>query len=335
MTRFLAGLALTASCVISSAPAQAVQPVSPGGSNYAWYDLTASTQPAPPGPNCREPFGVLKNYQNPGVRAIVQGQLAQMRANGQHRLRIPIFHRNNAQGGTLLRSNGGNLSSHDRTSLALFLSDVNVAGFSEILVGFFPIGPNSPLGWTSWNEPMFQENWNLIYNLRPLIAGAGIQYRIDLMNEGAPASHQTQLRQYVWKLWINYNLRFGKADTVGFSVAAGTSNPLDTATVVNRYNTTRDIYDSTSYGPPYLWDVHLYDSPGLKLQALDQAMNARGDSSSLIIGETFYDDAATWSAIQSTYVSRTVWHIYQWPLTPNRGCDGHVDITPPTQYRYW
>ncbi len=315
----------------------AVQPASPGGSNYAWYNLT---QPAPLGMNCRENYGIIKNYQNAGVRTTVQTQLQQMRANGQNRLRIPIYHMRNASGGTLLDSNGGDLSTYDKTSLTLFLSDIKAAGFHEILVGFFPVGGNNPLDWTSWSENLFLENRDLIFNLHPIIDAAKIPYRIDLMNEGAPASHQTILKQYMSRLWVDYNVEFeqnGKNKTVGFSFAAGghTAGTVNTSTAVNRYNTAADIYAASGYGAPYVLDMHIYADIKNVLEAVNGAMTLRGDGTGLIIGETYYNNTSTWSDIQAASVGRTIWHVYQWPLSTSFGCDGHVDITPPTQYMYY
>ena len=51
-------------------------------------------------------------------------------------------------------------------------------------------------------------------------AGAGIQYRIDLVNEGTPTSGQMVLRQYAQRLWADYTFVFGKSDTLGFSSIA-------------------------------------------------------------------------------------------------------------------
>ena len=52
-----------------------------GGSNYAWYDLMGCN---------RDPYGVIKNYHKPVVRAKVDSQLQAMYDAGQRRLRIPI-----------------------------------------------------------------------------------------------------------------------------------------------------------------------------------------------------------------------------------------------------
>ncbi|WP_157471734.1 hypothetical protein [Gilvimarinus agarilyticus] len=314
----------------------AAVPISPGGSNYAWYKIDALTQPAPPGPNCRESYGIIKNYHATGVRSMVQSQLQSMNSAGQERLRIPIFFMRGAQGGTLLDSSGGNFSLQVRDNLEDFLSDIKSSGFREIEVGFFPQANNSPLNWSAWNESYFQENWNLIFRLHPLIAGAGIHYKIDLGNEFAPASSQSQWhKNYVKKMWINYNLRFGKADTVGFSVASGANGVTDGSLAVDRYNTTKNIYESTLYGSPYVWEFHFYEYLEEKLEDVDAAMTSRGDNSSIIIGETYYNDSASWYDIMSASISRTLWHVFQWPLSASEGCDGHVDVSPPVQFQYY
>lgn len=308
--------------------ALAAKAQSPGGSNFAWYALTSPSQPAPvTGLNCREPYGIIANYHAAGVRSTVQSQLAAMWAQGQRRLRIPIFHGRGIATGTVMDSNGGNLSATHRQNLQLFLSDIRTAGFAEIVVGFFPVGAfNEPTSWNSWNEPGFQENWNLIVNLRPLIAGAGIHYRIDLLNEGAPTSSQTQLKEYVRKLWINYNLVFGKNDTLGFSIIGDN---------VNRYQTMRSIMMATGYGLPYLYSVHFYETAvaGSGISNLHAAMQNNGDAQGWIIGEALYQDQPTLDKLRSLNLgTRTIFYLLQWPITRNRGCDGHADVSPPTAF---
>lgn len=302
----------------------AFAPVNPGGSNYAWYKLGSDV-----GLNCREPYGIIKNYHIKGVRSVVKSQLKLMRGNGQIRLRIPIYHMRNPGGGTILNSAGGNLSSQHRTNLKDFLADIKTAGFVEVEVGFFPQSLNNPATWDAsnlgWQESRFQENWNLIVSLRPIIIGSSLHYRIDLMNEGAPANNQKQVKKYVFKLWWNYNFIFGKTDTVGFSIIAevGTS----------RYDNMVSEMNRTGFGLPYLWSVHVYDNITNALQNLSAHQSSAGDNRSWVIGETYYNDSATDSALSAASLRRTVWHVYQWPLTKNKGCDGHVDVTP-LNYRY-
>lgn len=302
---------------------------SPGGSTYAWYDLDAPYQPAPTtGQNCRERYGILANYNASGVRQIVQRQLAEMRASGQDRMRIPIFHGHNISTGTVVNSAGGNLGSTHRQNLSNFLADVRSASFREIMVSFHPVGNyNTPTSWSSWNEQAFQENWNLIYNLRPIIARSGIHYRIDLMNEGAPTTGQTQQREYVRRLWGNYNYVFGKSDTLGFSIIGDTPE---------RYRVMRDVMMSTGYGTPYLYSVHFYENAiaGNSILAMHNEMNRRGDGQTgWIIGEVLYNDQITLNKLLSTNLgSRPVFFVLQWPVSRGRGCDGHADVAPPTDF---
>ena len=191
-----------------------------GGSNYGWYNLSGCN---------REAYGVIANYHT--EESTINAQLQTMYNNGQRRLRIPIFHASGQDSGTIMSSSGGNLSTQHRSNLTNLLAEIESIGYSEIEVSFHPQASNNPLFWPAvtetptWANPyedVFQENWNLIYNLRPIIAEAGMLYRIDLLNEGIPASSQTGLRQYAQRLWNYYVYTFGKNDTVGFSII-GTS----------------------------------------------------------------------------------------------------------------
>ena len=56
--------------------------------------------------------------------------------------------------------------------------------------------------------------------LRPIIAGAGVHYRLDLCNEAVPAPNQTLLLAYTQRLWTDYTHVHGKEDTLGFSIIA-------------------------------------------------------------------------------------------------------------------
>jgi hypothetical protein len=286
-----------------------------GGSNYNWYQLTGCT---------REPFGIISNYGTPSVRALVQSQLATMHANGQDRLRIAIYHGRGLGGGTLLDSTGGNLSPAMRTNLTNFLADIRTAGFGEIELGFFPQGINGPTSWSAFSEDIYQENWNLIVNLHPIIAAAGILYRIDLLNEGTPTSGQTVLRQYAQRLWTDYNLVFGHNDTLGFSVIASD---------VDRISQIPVIYGSTR---PFLYDMHFYGGAQTEQQeflAAHAKMSSLGIHDGWIIGETFYNDATAAAGLQSALTStgRTVFYLAQWPLTRTSTC-ADVNVAPPSAF---
>lgn len=345
-------LSLTLYVSLLAVHAHAADPIQVGGSNYAWYGINNSEINS--GQNCRENFGIVANYHKRGVRNTVRQQLATMFANGQRRLRVPIYHATDLSTGTVLRSTGGNLPQQARENLSSFLADIKAAGFHEILVGFFPISQSSPKNWyrefgsgnTSvktpfYNSSVMQENWNLIKNIRPIIISADIDYKIDLRNEGAAASTQPIDRQYASDIWSLYNSSFGKNDTVGFSVATGSiaehSNPDSSVRgnlAVDRYMAMSEVYAESGYGAPLVWDFHAYDFLDRKISRVDAAMTAVGDNTDIIIGETFYQDSNTLSAIQNLNTNRDILAVYAWPVTTGRGCDGHVDIVFPEEYIY-
>jgi hypothetical protein len=288
-----------------------------GGSNYSWYAISGCD---------REPYGIIFNYHVPNVRSQVQSQLAQMHASGQHRLRINIFHGRGLSTGTVMDSTGGNLSATHRTNLATFLADIKNAAFGEIEVAFHPIGLNEPLTWSQWKEDLYQENWNLIFNLRPIISAAGILYRIDLMNEGTPTSSQDMLRQYVKRLWGDYNFVFGKNDTVGFSIIGDS---------IDRISQIPVIYGNNK---PYLFDLHFYGNAQQTEQqqfiAAHNKMKALGlASEGWIIGEAFYNDSVAANGIYNAMnaTGRTVFYLTQWPLQRNSPCQ-HVNLAPPSAF---
>ena len=151
-------------------------------------------------------------------------------------------------------------------------------------------GPST--AWNSDNDDYFEENWNLIYNIYcytnnpnngsyqpcpsnspPPLNNSQFVIRYDLGNELAP-NKDTGCSEYVsghcgdmlyhkkWgktslyikKMWVNFNLNFGKANTVGFSIPdPGGSGGLRIRALYN-------IYAGTIYGNPYILDVHLYDN---------------------------------------------------------------------------
>ena len=289
----------------------------PGGSNYAWYNLNGCD---------REPFGVIYNYHDANVASTVRSQLQAMYDHGQRRLRIPIYFCHGCTGGTVMDSSGGKLSAQHRTNLASFLADVKAKKFVEIMVGFFPQGANRPGKWATWNEAMFQENRNLVVDLRPIIAGAGIPYRIDLMNEGMPTPSQTQLREYARSLWAAYVAAYGKSDTVGFSIRPG-SGPDELRSMIQQLPY---VYDGNY---PEVHSLHFYYQPRQSFEAAHDEMNKLGQAQGWIIGETFYNDASEANELKAAVTStrRAVHYLTQWPITTSWGC-ADVDVAPPVDY---
>ena len=296
-------------------PATTARPMFAGGSNYDFYNLTGCD---------RERYGVIGSFAK--GESTIEQQLSDMYANGQRRLRIGIFHQHAPDSGATMDSSTGDLSDADRAQLTGLLAAVKLAGFAEVEVAFFPIGQDDPHSWDSWQGDSYQENWSLIQNLHPLIAAAGLPYKIDLLNEGIPLADETVLQRYDSTLWADYTRTFGAADTVGFSM---------TVPIADRVPQMSAVYGNNL---PGIFDVHLYGSDWNgdeyeQFLAADQTMTEFGYHQPWIIGETYFNDPAAASGIARAIgrTSRPVRYITQWPLTRSKRC-ADVDIAPPLPF---
>jgi hypothetical protein len=287
-----------------------------GGSNYGWYQVF---------PECQHgAYGVLANYHV--AKSVIDQQLRDMFANGQRRLRIPIFHGRTLGGGTNLESKTGDLTPQGRENLKNLLAEIGRIGFSEIIVGFFPQGYNQPFGWTAFQPEFYEENWTLIRNLRPLIVAAGIPYRIDLANETSPNARQPIALEYCQRLWNQYATAYGTSDTVGFSIIAD----------VGRLEVVSAVYGDSAFGnhgaPPAL-DLHFYKDPGARFKTAVSVLRDAGYRQPWIIGESYCNDAgeaeALRKAIHATH--QNVLFLLQWPLPSDSACHD-VSLAPPLAF---
>jgi hypothetical protein len=299
-------------------PALLGKPLSAGGSNYDFYRLVGCD---------REPYGVIGSFSK--GRSTIESQLAAMYANGQRRLRIGIFHQHAPDSGATMDSSTGDLSPADRSQLTGLLAAVKAAGFVEIEVAFFPIGADDPHGWDDWQESSYREDWSVIQDLHPLIAAAGIPYRIDLLNEGIPTASEPVLLRYSHTLWAAYTRAFGATDSVGFSM---------TVPLTDRVPQLPAVYGSH---PPAVFDVHLYGSfwHGDEYQQFldaDAAMTRLGYHQPWVIGETWFNDPDAATAIDRAIArtDRPVRYLTQWPLTRAATCPD-VDVPAPVAFQHY
>lgn len=313
-------LLITAFVLASMVPARGAEadvaapppPVS-GGSNYDFYYLDSCY---------REPYQVVNSFNK--APDIIRFQLAGMRKAGQNRLSIGIFHHHGPDTGTVMNSTGGTLSSQDLRNLTALLAAIEQAGYAELTVVMNPLDANDPSGWPSWQQAMYDENWKLIQTLHPIIAAAGVPYRIDLGNELTESTGQTGVLAYDQRLWQDYTARFGLTNTVGFSV-----NSNDPGQILN----VGKMYGST---PPPMFDLHVYGSEYDQFVYDDTELRQQGFSTQpVIIGESYYNDkdAATAFSSASRKTGRQIYYLTQWPRTRanNTQCD-QVDVAPPTDY---
>ena len=313
------------SCGGGSSATQSTPPPPPaaalGGSDYGWYQLDSGC--------IREPYGVVYNYDT--ATATINGQLQQMYANGQRRMRIPIYFARGINSGTIMDSTGGNLSSRFRANLTNLLAAIKAAGFVQIEISFNPQSNNNPINWSTFSSDYYNENWTLIQNLRPIFAGSGIPYYIDLLNEGIPplaAGGYAPLLQYDQMLWNDYVAAYGSSDTLGFSIIADAFHA----------NSVSAVYGMSPYGnhgPPPLFDVHIYDETGTSFATAYNSLTSQGYKGvNWIIGEAYYNDAAEAASLrqQITSTGQTVLYLTQWPLTSGPGCSPDVTVAPPADF---
>lgn len=295
-------------------------PAVAGGSDYGWYQLDP--------PCTREPYGVVYNYDT--ATSTINSQLQQMYANGQRRLRIPVYHGRGIHSGTIMDSTGGNLDPRFRTNLANLLAAIKAAGFLEVEVSFNPQGSNDPTKWTEFSADYYQENWLLIQNLRPVIAGARIPYYIDLSNEGIPGPEATALLRYSQQLWNDYVSSYGSRDTIGFSIIADAA----------RVSQVSAVYEASAYGnhgSPQRFDLHIYDQPSASFMTAFKGLASQGYGGvPWVIGETYYNDEGEAESIRQAMSStgKAILYLMQWPLTSARSCP-EVDVAPPVLFSHY
>lgn len=313
-------VAAALACLASAATAGARVAPGPGGSNFSWFRVDRPE----PGVCIREPYGVIPNFHHPEARAQIRSELAQMFESGQRRLRIGIFHGHGFDTGTVMDATGGHLPPQYTKNLADLLAAIKAAGFVQVEIAFHPEGPGVH-EWTSWDESRFEENWQLIRNLRPVIRAARLPYRIDLSNEAIPGPGQPLVLEYSRRLWRNYIRAYGRGDTVGFSVIGDPAH-------VGRM---REVYGDT---PPRVFDIHFYGgTSGMTeyelFRSSDRAMKGLRLSQPWIVGESFYDDSAAASQLRSALLAtrRPVYYLTQWPLTRGSPC-ADVDVGAPTAF---
>ena len=287
-----------------------------GGSNYGWYHLD---------PGClRGPYRVVANYDKAGPE--IDRQLKAMYQNGQRRLRIPIYFGRGLGGGTVLDSTGGHLAASYRENLTNLLRTIRKTGFKEIIVGFFPLGPNEPSRWTAFQEDYYEENWALIRNLRPLITGAKIPYRIDLGNEGSPSASQRVALEYCQRLWNQYAAMYGTLDTVGFSIIPSP----------DRLRLVSAVYGDSLFGnhgePPAL-DLHFYRAAQQNFKLAAGILRGAGYRQPWILGECFFNDAEEAEALRQAIraTGQYVLFLLQWPMRANSACH-ELDVAPPLDF---
>ncbi len=324
------------------------------GVNLGFFDL---------GPNCdREPFGVLANLHKPGVRQRVTDILVELRARGSESIAVGIYHFRAPgpadadgvwPGSAILDSTGGDLHPRMRQNLADLLADIHAAGFAQLLVRFHPQGGNDVAQWVSYDESRFEENWNLIANLMPIIEGSGLDYRVDLMTEGMPRARFVNVlgqtvflptepdnepwSRYANRMWQNYVSRFDPQRSVGFSLISDPDPDrlrarLEHTSYVYRLPGGERVYPGAFAFSIYRWPEA--DEGELYGRIVDRLRRIGLGEVPLIVAESYYNDREGMARLAAVAREQQAPPLYvlHWPVSrDDKSCSPDVNVAFPVE----
>jgi hypothetical protein len=327
---------------------ESARAVARGGTNLHWFRL---------GEGCvREPYGIIANYHEPGVREITLDQLISMRAAGHERINTGIYHLrpdtptvDGRVTGTILDSTGGRLHPQMQQNLIDFLADIRDAGFSEILFRYFPQWRNDVRNGMPFDNSLLDENYALIASIEPLLQAAGMAYRTDLFAEGMPRArvftggiiiagepNNSAWSNYARAIWQRYFREFGLANTVGMSFVSD----VDGTRIDSRVAHLNYVYrvDGTVRLPPVFAFSFYGDSSrdeGWIFRRYQRRLRDAGLSGTgWIISESYFNDPAAANSLIAAMAAtnQKVWYLTQWPLQRGPQCSTDVSVAPPVAF---
>lgn len=260
--------------------------------------------------------------------AQVDQWFAQAKANGQTWVTLPIWFYHGSTDGFAVDSQTAQLTGQALENFTAILKLAASTGFTGVYIRFMPEAQNCCFGWTSWNEAMFQENWNFVFNTMNLVNGLKLplQFYWDLGNEHlheAMGSNQNWV-DYCWKLWWNVNYVFPGL-MVTFSAIPGLGTVAQFPSVFRVY-------------APKVIDFHIYgavperglgSSYSVASTLYGQLQSTPYKSLPWIWGEDYMNDPANSSEIVR-FVADTGQKILLWSGWPNdRIKGGDFDGTEP------
>jgi hypothetical protein len=279
---------------------------------------------------CQVADGVVQWGDDPYSRMVIRRQLVAMRAAGIQTLRTFIWSMHDATGQNwgVVSSAGGQLGPTETKNLINFVSEVRQLGFARLEVAFSPQWTNDPINPNNHYDPsLFDENWQLIHYVRGTVKqyAGPLDTRFDLLSEGAPSDYyptKTQLETYIAQMYSNYVDAFGNADVTVSLIA----DANDQSRIANLIDTLR----STGRPLPTWFELHSYDNVLGDLRAADATLTAEGLSQPITLGETYYNDPSSASAVKTFAAtsSRPLEEVLAWGLRRKDGINGCF-VPPP------
>lgn len=318
---------------VASQRTSSISLVEIGGSNYPVYDC----QPYLDSPTDATWYSdgaldlVIGHYHLDPAK--VNLQLQQMYLEGQRKIALVIwfgrFGNNNETFGHLLNVNGGKMRPQHEANYIAVLNKISEIGFNEVMIRFVQNGDSDPGNWSSWNETLFQENWNYIFNAVTVgnntLNNKTIRRTYDLGGEQG-GLQLNQMAPYVKKLWQNYTYVFGNNFTCGFSIAHAPGRLKD---LIANLQTTNIL--------PYEYSITIYKDEVTAINTIRSELKQMGQlSKEIIIQEGNYNDDNEMNNILATAYNNIdkvkVRCFMQWPLS--RGAtQKHFSTNFPLYYK--
>ena len=329
-------------------------PLARGGSNLLWFHVD------PVDPDDPDPLGAciaardprhLANYR-PGVRVRVLEILAAMRAARQHRLSTGLLHLRadptEAAGAAPLDSTGGLIAGRASRTVP---ADIAATGFDEICSATSQ-GANTAIGWDSFSEDLYQENWQLIRRRRSWkprrLSAPTCWWRacrawfttlpVAALYIDADRPANRAWSEYARRLWRDYVAQFGPERSVGFSFVTD-ANAVRTRARVRHVDYVYRLADGSQVFPP-VFAFDIYGGGAVSDRTIFErhhhAMADIGRQESWIVAESWFNDAGSAADLKAALEStgRQLAYFTQWPLD-RQVDDCGVNVAAPVAYEAW
>jgi hypothetical protein len=303
-----------------------------GGSNYPMYDVqNYLDNPTNETWNTNGALNLVVGHYHLNATN-VNNQLADMYSKGQRKIAIPIWYGSltNIKGDTyghLIRNDDGKMTTQHLANYKAVLRKIVEIGYKEVIIRFGPQSNNRPTEWEStWNEPMFQENWNFqskaIKVCDSILDAKAVKHMYDLCIELGGIT-KGQAAAYAKKMWQNYVTVFGNKQSYGFSIA---NAPGRLTNLINNLSTTNHL--------PAEYAVDIYKETNKALDNIASELAAANQlHKPLLIQECHYNNSKTFDTVMANVLRNNIRlrFIMQWPVEVNSNIK-HFSVNYCQQY---
>lgn len=304
----------------------------------AWYGL-----------NGRKPIQPLIGFFHKNPQKAID-QFIKIRQSGQKVISIMIWFCRGIENnisfthGHCVANLNSNLIPQHLKNLENVIKTIEILKFSDLTIRFAPQGESDSSEWTSWNEKIYQENWNFIVNLRKKIlekkGKVKVTFDLGVENGGIPddllSSHKGLKESYTRRLITDYNKSFGMNDSYGVSIAWDSNGWTHGSEGKGRIFSYLKLLKDLNIRPKALaLDIYDREYEGLIKAQQSIAQSGVANNLPIIIQEAFYNDRQAFDSFMKIKELGTlnIKYLFQWPV--QRGKTGHFSLAVPSEARFY